>query len=101
MNMRHLETYNESKAETGDNDKGITYEIDHLFTSLSGLPREFVNDRDHGISVRALFGDLHEPFGIMHDQNLVTEDQTYGKGNNPDTCINQKVRKQVWQSVSY
>jgi hypothetical protein len=100
MNMRHLETYDESKAETDDTYKGITYDIDHLFTSLLSLPGEFVNDRDQGISIGTLSGNLQEPSGIIHIQNLVTEEHAYGKCDNPDTCINQKISEQICQSAS-
>jgi hypothetical protein len=90
VDMGQLETDNKSEAEAGDADKGITDDVNHANPPL-GLPREFINDRNHGISIRTLFCYYHKPPGIIHNQELVSEDHPNGKGDDPDPNVNQKI----------
>jgi hypothetical protein len=90
VDVGQLETDNKSEAEAGDADKGITDDVNHANPPLS-LPREFIDDRNHGIGIRTLLCYYHKPPCIIHNQELVSEDHPDSKCDDPDPNVNQKI----------
>ena len=100
MDMGNLEADDQPKAEAGNGNQGVTDNVDHSFPPLC-LLLQFIHERDDRIGIRAFFGKGYKTLRVIHDKQLVTEDHPDGKGDDPDSNIDQQIGEQVSHSASH
>jgi hypothetical protein len=100
MDMRHLETDNKPETEAGYTDEGVTDNVDHDAPPLC-LLFQFIDQRNHRIVIRAFLGKDNEPFRVIHNQQLVPEDDPDGERKDPDTNIDQQICEHISHNASY